>query len=333
MRYLGSKKSTLSQLADYVPRPQSESLAGDLFGGIGVVSAFLKSRGYRVATGDQLLFPTYFQTARLAYSILPTFRTLRREYAWSSSADVRTRLNSCRNAGSTWFSRTYSQERRFFLPENALRIEAAWNQIRAWALAGYLNEREKAFLLASLISSMDDVANTAGTYYAYLKSWTRKARRPFCYRFLQPVAGARDCIVTRGDAVELCKQHDFDFLYLDPPYNRRNYSRYYHLPETIARCEEPNVRGRAGIPSRAPVSSLMYAASTATEALVEILRTSRFRTVAIQYSHDGLASIPEIERALRSHCQTVRVHELTSWGYTATSRARAGTQLLLLGRR
>ena len=111
MRYLGSKKSTLSQLADYVPHPQPESVAGDLFGGIGVVSAFLKSLGYRVVTGDQLLFPTYFQTARLAYSIQPPFRTLRRKYAWSSSADVRTCLNSCGNAGSTLvFSYLFTRE-------------------------------------------------------------------------------------------------------------------------------------------------------------------------------------------------------------------------------
>ena len=333
MRYLGSKKSTLSQLEGYIPHPKPGAVAGDLFGGIGVVSALFKSLGYRVISGDQLLFPTYFQTARLAYSIQPSFRTLRYKYSWSQTAEVCAELNKCNNTGSNWLSKNYSQERRFFGPKNARRIEAAWNQIRTWDNAGYLNSREKAFLLASLINSMDDVANTAGTYYAYLKSWTRKAKRPFSYRFLKPVSGVAGCLVVRGDASELCTQHEFDLLYLDPPYNRRNYSRYYHLPETMARCEEPAVRGAAGIPDRNATSSPMYSTATATDALFEILGASRFSTVVIQYSADGLVSLPAIVRELRSRCRRVSVRTVTSWSYTSTPCPRTGTQVLLLGYR
>ena len=239
MRYIGSKKSTLLQLANYVPDPGEGALAGDLFGGIGVVSALLKSKGYRVVTADQLVFPTYFQTATLEYSIQPSFRTLRKRFEWPPHIDVAAELNRYDNSGTNWFVSEYSDRRKFFRRANAEGIQSAWNKIQTWDDRGLLNRKEKAFLLASLINSMDNVANTAGTYYAYLKGWTRKALRPFRYRFLKPVAGPSGSTVIQGNANEIYKNYEFSFLYLDPPYNHRNYSLYYHLPETIARCEQP----------------------------------------------------------------------------------------------
>lgn len=331
MRYFGSKKSTLSQLEAHIPDPTPGAVSGDLFGGIGIVSALLKSKGYRVVTADQLLFPTYFQIATLEYSIQPYFRALRTKYKWSSAADVCEELNGCRDIGSNWFLSEYAIKRQFFLPENALRIQSAWNRIRTWDKAGLLNRKERAFLLASLIDSMDYVANTAGTYYAYLKGWTRKALHPFRYRFLKPAPGPSGGIVIQGDASDIHKKYEFDFLYLDPPYNGRNYSLYYHLPETIARCEEPQVRGKAGVPERTPLYSPMYRSTTGKCLLSEILRTSSFTSVAIQYSHDGLVPMEFIETELRTRCRKVVAHRLSSWAYTSKSRPRQSEQILLLG--
>ena len=331
MRYFGSKKSTLSQLEDHIPDPTPGAVSGDLFGGIGIVSALLKSKGYRVVTADQLTFPTYFQVATLEYSIQPSFRMLRTKYKWPSAVDVSDELNMCRDTGSNWFLSEYSIKRRFFSSENAIRIQSAWNRIRTWDTAGLLNRKEKAFLLASLIDSMDHVANTAGTYYAYLKGWTRKALLPFRYRFLKPVSGPSGGIVIQGNASDIFKRYEFDFLYLDPPYNGRNYSLYYHLPETIARCEEPQVRGKAGVPQRTPVYSPMYKSITGKDLLSEILRKSIFARVAIQYSHDGLIPMEFIENELRTRCRRVEAHKLSSWAYTSKSRPRRSEQILLLG--
>ena len=333
MRYLGSKKSTLSQLELYVTEPRGSATFGDLFGGIGVVSALFKSKGYRVITADQLVFATYFQTATLEYSIHPSFRKLRTKYGWSRGMDVITELNQCRNLGSNWLVTEYSIRRRFFKPENAKLIQSAWNQIRAWDGDGLLNRKERAFLLASLINSMDYVANTAGTYYAYLKGWTRKAINPFTFKFLKPVRGAKDCTVIHGDASTIHENHEFEFLYLDPPYNGRNYSLYYHLPETIARCEEPTVRGKAGVPNREPLYSLMYRSTTAKELLSDILRQSEFDTVAIQYCNDGLVPLKFIRSELHAICRSVRAYRLNSWRYTNTSRPRNSEQILFLANR
>ena len=333
MRYFGSKKSTLAQLERFISKPSGDSICGDLFGGIGIVSSLCKSIGYRVITADQLVFATYFQTATLEYSIQPSFRRLRKSFGWSNSMDVCAHLNRCHNLGTNWLVTEYSVKRHFFRPANANKIQAAWNQIRVWDDDGLLNRKERAFLLASLINSLDYVANTAGTYYAYLKNWTRKALHPFKYRFLKPVAGAKGCIVLRGDASRIYRNYEFEFLYLDPPYNSRNYSLYYHLPETIARCEEPSVRGKAGIPSRKPLYSSMYRSESAKELLSEILRDCEFSTIGIQYCDNGLMPLNFIRNELHSKCKPVRIHRLSSWSYTSTSRPRKSEQILFLARK
>jgi adenine-specific DNA-methyltransferase len=82
---------------------------------------------------------------------------------------------------------------------------------------------------------MDSVANTAGTYYAYIKTMSRKATKPFIFHLIAPTQGNLFCNSLLCDANLLVKELSSDILYLDPPYNERNYQRYYHLPENIAR--------------------------------------------------------------------------------------------------
>ena len=51
--------------------------------------------------------------------------------------------------------------------------------------------------------------------------------------------------IYREDANELIKKINFDVLYIDPPYNSRQYSDAYHLLENLAIWEKPIVHGVA----------------------------------------------------------------------------------------
>ena len=115
-----------------------------------------------------------------------------------------------------------------------------------------LTSGEKAFLVASLVDSMDRVENTAGTYYAYLKGLSRKARRPFRFHLVSPVKGGSSCSAHLMPAEELVAMKEWDVLYLDPPYNERSYSGYYHLPESMSRLETPQCTGLSGSPTGIP---------------------------------------------------------------------------------
>ena len=321
----------MAQLAQHIPETTRGAIAGDLYGGIGVVAGTLKSSGYSVVSADQLLFPTYFQTARLAYSRLPSFQRLRNEFGWESINDILVNLNTCENVGTNWFAHEYSSNRKFFKLRNAERIQASWNRIRFWDARGLITRKEKAILLASLIDSMDRVANTAGTYYAYLKDWTRKALLPFEFKFLKPVRGVKCKKIVQGDALDVSKLFTFDLLYLDPPYNGRNYSRYYHLPETLAHCEEPIVRGVSGMPARSFIRSDMYSQLSASTAIEEIVANCDYRKVMIHYSASGVMEVDFLRQLVKSNCGKVYEYTLNSLAYTSTKRSRLSSHVLLVG--
>ena len=298
MRYFGSKSFTVKLVYDLVSARIPSGSFCDPFGGIGVVGAFFKKKGYTIWCGDILTSAHYFQIARVERNRLPSFRKLRRSLNLWSSDEVVQALNSGGKRNG-WFVREYSEKRKFFTRSNALRINACRLQINRWCREGLLSRSENAVLLASLINSVDRVANTAGTYYAYLKEWYRKALRPFHFELLCPISGSSKCRSFLEEAKDLVRRSTFDVLYLDPPYNQRSYSRYYHLPETIARSEAPRLYGKAGMPRSVRPDSDFNKPAKAKQALKDLLSKARFRLLVFHYSDDGLISHGEIRALLR----------------------------------
>ena len=308
-------------MADRIEAIVPQGSLCDPFGGIGVVGACMKGRGYEVHSGDVMLFAHYFQIARVVRSRLPSFARVR------ATLDVDTGtqaipdfLNNCKPV-SGWLTRHFSEERSYFTPVNARKADACRLWIRRWADRGLLSASEHAVLLASLIDSLDLVANTAGTYYAHLKSWHRKALRPFCFRLIRPIGGPAGCTSSQCDALDLVSERAFDVLYLDPPYNQRSYAHYYHLPEALAHQRTPRVRGKSGICAGPKVGSAFYNPRTALGALEDILNSARFRLAVIHYSDDGLIPPRALRKLLGRHGK-VGARTIQSPGYTSEPQRR-----------
>lgn len=328
MRYLGSKVSVVEHIHREIARLAPSGTFCDPFGGVGVVGAYFKQRGYRVWSGDALTFAHYFQVARIQRNTRPSFRALCQTLGVRSRGEVVDRLNRQRKPFG-WLYREYSERRRFFTPDNAAVIEGCRALIGRWARKGLLTSTERALLLASLIESMDKVANTAGTYYAYLKNWYRKALRPFRFRLIDPTPGRSSCRAMLCDATELVGKRHFDVLYLDPPYNERCYAAYYHLPESIARLGAPRVRGASGVPERKRVLSDFNRPRAAPRALRELLAVADCRLLAFHYSDAGLIEPDELRETLGSYG---RVTELVvnATGYVTSPRCRLTKHRLYL---
>jgi adenine-specific DNA-methyltransferase len=321
MRYFGSKRSTVDALYKLIAaRISPVATFCDPFGGIGVVGSYFKGKGYRVCVGDHLTFAHNYQIASIVASRTPTFRKVRKALGLATSQQVVEQLQQARGKRG-WLSREYSEQRQFFTHENALRIEACRQTIREWNKSGLLSPTEKAVLTASLIDSIDKVANTAGTYYAFLKNWHRKALRPFQFALIQPTRGQAGCTAVKTEASDLAHKREWDVLYLDPPYNARRYDAYYHLPETLALETEPHVLGKAGIPLRTPVISEFNRPSQAANALRSLLACARFRLLVLHYSDQGLITRQEIEEMLDPFGPIQRT-TLISMGYNTHGKPR-----------
>ena len=297
MRYIGSKASTLPWLTERLRAnaPEARSLC-DPFAGTCVVPLHFKRLGMEVVTGDVMLFSHLLQRATLGIDGPPTFQKLQNAGIVSGpsgelASRVLTHLESLPGKKGYFhdeFSDGAGGYRRFFTAQNAAKIDAIRATITDWQRGCLLDGAEEAFLLSSLIDAADRVASTAGTYYAHLKSFPARTLLPLSLRPPATTSSGRSGGCHRADAAVVASNTVADVLYLDPPYNERDYSGYYHLPETIARGDEPQARGRSGAPVRTQPRSDFYRKSQAAAALARICATAQVRHIVVHYTTDGV---------------------------------------------
>lgn len=320
MRYIGSKSASLTAIAATIRTAGIECrILCDPFAGTCTVPRYFKSLGCKVITGDVLTQSYAFQVAYLNLNRTPSFaRVLSHEIEkgawrrrdlnglWGHRAVLKilNDLPGRRGFVTSNYSPVGPARRRFFTPRNAMQIDAARERIATWQRSGLLSEQENYYLLASLLEALDRVANTAGTYYAYLKSWYRKALKPLHLDPLSIQNNSQKNIAHRTDAEALVQSIESDVLYLDPPYNERPYGSYYHLPETVALGDQPAVRGMCGMPIRNSIASDFYHRDTASAAMRRIVETARAKLILVHYAADGLVEHRDLVRILKHRGQT-----------------------------
>ncbi|WP_186081709.1 DNA adenine methylase [Burkholderia gladioli] len=322
MRYFGSKSSTLEAVVDLALDGMRIQTAADAFGGLGTIGAALRQRNVRVTTCDILSMPHAFQHARVVCSSVPRYLHVRRNLNLDSREAVLDHLVQQRNSRS-WIVNEFARQRMFFTVENAIRIAGVWDEMCRWNENGWLSTSERAHLVSSFVDAMDACANTAGTYYAHLKHWDRKALRPFTLSFLPASSGFPPGQALRGDALETLRGRNFDLLYLDPPYNDRDYARYYHLPESLAQLNRPrtNPDSLAGLPKTIGVESAQFRQAMRLDYLQKLLGEVGWKRVVVQYCDDAFIPLPDL-RACLSARGTMTEYEVNALGYTTTSRKR-----------
>jgi adenine-specific DNA-methyltransferase len=105
----------------------------------------------------------------------------------------------------------------------------------------------------------------------------------------------------------------FDLLYLDPPYNTRRYSAYYHVPELIASGwfgDLPVLRGKTGLLPD-PKKSEWSTRGGCVAALDRLLATTDAGHVVLSYNSEGIIPETEIARIFRAHGRPGTYRRLT----------------------
>src|SRR6478752_821888 len=247
MRYIGNKTRLLPFILRTLKRSGIEvGSAHDAFAGTASVSRALKVEGWRVHSSDLLMSSYVFQRAYVvADRADPLLDDMASELASVIPREGFISGNFSPAGGSE------SKGRMYFTPANAGRIDAAREELERWRRAGKLGEDSYYLLLAGIIEGADRVANTAGVYASYMKKWQPNARRSFEVIVEQPVRGSQPAEAHLMDATEAAKTiGEVDLLYIDPPYNSRQYVAYYHIPEILARGwaeATPAIRGKVGL--------------------------------------------------------------------------------------
>ena len=333
MRYIGNKTRLLS----FIQRTAetiglAKGSMHDAFSGTASVGRAFKARGWRVASSDIMTYSYVFQRAYVVAQRSPSFAGLRagvsdlrttlrsrdfrealaarlEKLGDASANGARGRLEALAEYLSRWIepehgfiTRHYSPRggRMYFTEENAGRIDAIRRRLHEWRVEGLIGDDEFFILLAALIEGADRVANTAGVYAAYIKKWQPNALRPLVLAPVHPIRGPRGPEANLGDATAVAAAlGPVDLLYVDPPYNGRQYAGYYHVPEIIARGwfdSTPDIGGKTGLLTARGQRSDWCSARKVEGALAGLLEATRARHILVSYNSEGLLA----EGAMRS---------------------------------
>ena len=156
------------------------------------------------------------------------------------------------------------------------------------------------------------MSNISGTYGAFHKEWERRSYKKFELYKLEINSNNKDNICYNCDGVELLKSISGDVLYIDPPYNSRQYLPNYHVLETAAKYDFPEVRGVTAQRPYENNKSDFCIKSKVSAAFSSLVENANFKHIILSYSTDGLMSIDEIENIMKNYVipDTFRVYKI-----------------------
>ena len=332
MRWLGNKVQLLEEILLAAERAGfSGGTVCDLFAGSGTVGRFFRSRGCRVISTDLMHCSLAFQKVFLECPGPPLFEGLREYWedlevvgidriqntelsdpvAWEPFLKLVRFLEQELSPREGILARQFSPRgpagRGYLTPDNACRLDAIIEVVRDWRRLEKIEEIEMWLLVTCIIDAADRVANISGTYGAYLKNWQQNALNPIKLRTPALVDGPQG-EGNRLDAVEFVETMECDLLYIDPPYNQRQYAANYHLPEVISLLPledsddriEGQLYGKTGLLPWKDVASPLCSrrGSECRDAMARIIERASAGGIVLSYNEEGILTRAEIERML-----------------------------------
>lgn len=313
MNYIGSKYTLLpfleSCIASVAGDSDSAPVFCDIFAGTGAVGRHFKQRGYRIIANDLQYYSYVLNRHYIGNHTNLTFDGLGNELSEikpnsilsDKCAKVCQYLDELEPVEGFVFNNfckghhaDNEEYRLYFSDENGAKCDAIRLKIEEWNDRGKITENEYFFLLTTLLENIDKVANNASVYGAFLKRLKASARKPLFMNPAKLYCNAIDHSVFNCDANQLIKEINPDILYLDPPYNHRQYSSNYHVLETIARYDNPKLKGKTGMRDNSHLQSLYCSRTKVKEAFSDLINSANARFIFLSYNNEGLMSPDEI---------------------------------------
>lgn len=269
-RYLGNKYKLLPFIKRVVQEQKLEfSSLADIFAGTGAVSSAFTDK--QIITND-LMYSNY----------ICNFAWFGAEkYDAEKIVEYVVRYNAESKFHENYMTENFADT--YFSADDCARIGFIREDIEIRFNNGDLNNRERALLITSLLYAMDKIAKTCGHYDAYRKG----AEFDSSLELYVPLAEQNNnennqCY--NMDANELVKSLYADLVYIDPPYNSRQYCDAYHLLENVARWQKPEVHGVAKKMDRSELKS-RYCTQSATEAFEQLIADIKAKYILLSYNN------------------------------------------------
>ena len=315
--YIGNKRKLTSLIRAAIEATGvREGTFYDAFAGSTVVSRLAKALGYRVIANDWEPYSYYVSLAYIRNNRPPEFRALGGIH---NAINTLNRLEPIRG----YIARHYcpedderydpDSERMFYTQENGRRIDAIRERIASWKASGTICDDEEAALLAPLIFQAAYCSNTSGVFKGFHRGWGGATKTAW-YRIRSTLTlappvfwdNSRENLVYKGDANSLLDEVECDIAYLDPPYNQHQYGANYHLLNTVALWDKPQIgprfearhadNGKSAIRKdwRTERRSLYCYRDSAQAAFSRLVGGIKARFMLVSYSTDGIIPFDDL---------------------------------------
>lgn len=289
MNYIGSKSKLSNFLYTHFRGVVDERLENcivcDAFCGSGAVGKMLKKHNTKEIISND----------REYYSYVLNQNYVANSFDWRELGKRVEYLNALEGIEGKIFQHYClggGEGRMYFSDENGKKIDAIREEIQNWFESKEITEQEYFFFLASLLESADSVANTASVYGAFLKHYKKTAQKNLEYKPAEFLPHQNQHRVYNQDANSLIREIEGDILYLDPPYNSREYGANYHLLNTIALYDDFTPQGKTGL--RDYKRSDFCKKNRVYEALEDLIANARFKYIFLSYNNEGLLTQEQI---------------------------------------
>lgn len=269
-RYLGNKYKLLPFITKVVEDEcKNVNTIADIFAGTGAVASAFTDK--KIITNDNM-YSNYI--CHLAWFSSES-------YSEEKIIELIVNYNAMVVEQDNYMSENFANT--YFSLEDCRKIGFIRQDIEDRFLEGNINTRERALLITSLLYAMDKIANTCGHYDAYrqgaefekhLELYVPKPdenlnENNMCYNM---------------DTNDLVSDIEADLVYIDPPYNSRQYCDAYHLLENVASWNKPEVFGVAKKMDRTALKS-DYCTKKATNAFGKLIDSIHAKYIMLSYNN------------------------------------------------
>lgn len=275
-RYLGSKTKLLSFIHETIIKEKIEFESFlDLFAGTGSVAESFNDGKHKIIVNDIL------ECNRSAYNAFFGNEGINEE----SLMQQINKYNEIEVKEENYFSENFSNT--FFSHSNCQKIGFIREDVDSLFKAHLINQREKDYLVTSLLYAMDHIANTVGHYDSYRRSGDLSKKMVLLPLEVPSSETNKRNEIYKEDSNELVKRIHCDLVYIDPPYNSRQYSDAYHLLENVALWKKPEVFGVARKMDRSGLKS-KYCESSAPRVFDKLIQDLKCKYILVSYNNMGL---------------------------------------------
>ena len=268
-RYIGCKAKLLDWMFEIINNETTGvKIAVDIFAGTGVVAKRMLNTFDSVIVND------------LLYSNNHIYKAFFMKGNWNKTKilnklEIYNNLNVS-DINDNYFSMNYGD--KYFDYDMAKKI--GWIREDIESSKNTLTEKEYAILISTLIYNIDKYANTLGHFEAYIKKPIKKSELKL--RMID-VKEFENLKIYREDSNDLACKIKADLVYIDPPYNSRQYCRFYHVYETLVKWDKPILSGVAMKPPAENMSK--YCTSQAPKTFEDLINKLDTKYLVVSYNN------------------------------------------------